>query len=113
MTTFTYECNKTGKTWSYEIESLPAASVAYAINKGLREYHDNYHANITRKAFGARPDFAKMVNDSVDESVARIMAGDVPGAKVSVAAKVAAAVKSMTPEQLAALRAEIDAQLAA
>lgn len=83
MTTFTYNCKKTGQSIDVTIESLPAPSLAYVIRRGLREYFDNYHASETlAKHSGDANILAAKVSDMVQESFARLMAGDVPGERV-------------------------------
>jgi hypothetical protein len=71
-----------------------------------REYFDNYHASLTKKR-GATAD---PVRELIDETHARIMAGDVPGATERKPAKVDKAkitefVKSMSDAEFGELLA--------
>lgn len=83
--TFTYVCSKTSQTVSLDVDTLPEASQLYAMQKGLREYFDNYHASETLKAHGNdKAKQAAAVRPLVIEAETRIKAGDVPGHRVQI-----------------------------
>lgn len=89
MSTFTYDCKKNGQSLSLVIESLPPVSLAYAINKGLREYFDNYHAEVTKLGITKQVKgqkvvtpwavpgaFEATVKEYLTEAYDRLLAGD-------------------------------------
>jgi hypothetical protein len=89
---FTYNCKKTGKTIDVDTDTLPTVSNEYGLRRGLREYFDNYHASYTKDGrvtpkgklpYDAPATFESTVNDSIDEALDRLVAGDVPGARVA------------------------------
>lgn len=113
---FVYDCKKTGQQVAIDsIDDLPFESRNYAIRKGLREYFDNYHASETLKSHnGDREAMAKAVAPLVDESYARLVAGDVPGSRAPAdpnaakARQVARQLPDLTDEELEAMVALIN-----
>jgi hypothetical protein len=107
MTTFTYDCKKTGQSVDVHIEALPAPSVAYVLRRGLREYFDNYHALETlKKHNGDSAAMANAVRPLVIEAEERLMIGDVPGERVPTDPKTIAARKMAAELQAAGATAD-------
>jgi hypothetical protein len=83
---YDYRCKKNGLSYLYESTAeLPEPQDAYAWRRGVREYADNYHADLVWKNRagevvwdGDRESFESKVTEFCEEALTRFMAGDVP-----------------------------------
>lgn len=112
-----YSCKKTGQVVDVDSTTLPVPSTEYLVRRGFREYMDNYHAGVTAKEHGADK-CAELVRPMVDEALARLVAGEVPGTRVPAdprLAKVRAAVAHIGPvsdEEFAKILADFERAVA-
>jgi hypothetical protein len=93
-----YHCKKNGRDYVYKTDAtLETPQDIYSWRKGVNEYADNYHAELTRKgqnAFtGTDAEFAEKVTQYCEEAHARWHVGDVPGNRAPTDPKVLAARK--------------------
>lgn len=117
---YVYHCKKNGLDYVYSTEvEFAKPQDAYAWRRGVREYADNYHAEVTAKF---EPDETKrlaLVGTYCEEALARFNAGDVPGERVAADPKTVAikqliatlVSKGFTLEQIAAKLVEPESVL--
>lgn len=89
---YTYQCKKTGLSYTFTTEADLNPQDAYAWRRGVREYMDNYHASMTKAGLvtskGTKPwktatEYVETVTEACEEAVARFNIGDVPGERVA------------------------------
>lgn len=116
MSTHTVTIGKSGVSYDFDTETLPAQSLAYLVEYGLKQSLNDVHAAVARKNFKTDEEFVESVNGKVATRVQQIVSGDVPGSRAprtNVKQTAAKLLAEMSIEQLEALLVEKRAALAA
>lgn len=99
---------------TFDVESLPPASLQYVITYGLTQAIGDAHASIARKNFETDAAFLAAVTEKVEKRMEQIRTGNVPGSRAPSdpnAAKVRKLVKEVgevSDEEMALMVAAVN-----
>jgi hypothetical protein len=80
----TVKVAKVNELVEFDVESLPAESLAYAITYGLTQSINDTHAPVSRKNFSDDESFNAAVWEKAQKRIDQIRSGNVPGTRTPV-----------------------------
>lgn len=99
----------------YNVEALPATSLAYAITYGLTQALNDAHASVMRKNFDSDQAFLAAVEEKVAKRHEQITSGNVPGSRApadpraAMARKLVGQLGGVSDEEFALMVAAVEA----
>lgn len=75
---------KLNEVVDFDVESLPSASLQYAITYGLTQAVNDAHAGVARKNFATDQEFLTEVRAKATKRIEQVLSGNVPGSRAPV-----------------------------